>query len=267
MTDTLKNILHLNRRGVISIIGAGGKTSLMFRLAKELSDSGKTVLATTTTKIFMPDKDVSPHTTITGSIDELVLNSETLFKRYPYFSAGSEHDVTTGKLNGFGPDAIKQLWQSAVFDWIIVEADGAKRLPLKSTGTHEPVIPEVTTHLILVTGLDAVNTPLDDKHVHRAALFSKNTGLPVGEPITEPFIATSIAIELKKAEKLSYPSSTAVILNKADTQTRRTSGQKIAGFLKTNQSINQIIIASLKAQTAVKDFFILQKTIKDKRET
>jgi len=79
----------------------------------------------------------------------------------------------------------------------------------------------------------------------------------MGEPIAEPFIATSIAFELKKAENLGHPSSTAVILNKADTKTRIISGKKIAGFLKTNQNINQIIITSLKAKTAVKDFFTL----------
>ncbi len=239
----------------------------MFRLAKELSEAGKTVLTTTTTKIFMPGKDVSPHTIITGSIDELVLDSKTLLERHSYFSAGSEHDLTTGKLNGFKPDMIKRLWQSAVFDWIIVEADGAKRLPLKSTGTHEPVIPGVTTHLILVTGLDAVGTPLNDEHVHRAALFSQNTGLPVGEPIAEPFIAASIGIELKKAEISAHPSSIAVILNQADTEIKINSGRKIAGFLKTNPNINQVIITSLKAKTVVKEFFTPKKTIKNKRKT
>ncbi|MCD4678214.1 MAG: hypothetical protein K8S18_19810, partial [Desulfobacula sp.] len=62
MTNTLIDNLQLNRRGVISLIGAGGKTSLMFCLAKELENSGKTVLTTTTTKIFMPTPDQSPVT-------------------------------------------------------------------------------------------------------------------------------------------------------------------------------------------------------------
>ncbi len=54
MNTSLIDILKLKSQGVISIIGAGGKTSLMFSLAKELSKSGKKVLTTTTTKIFMP---------------------------------------------------------------------------------------------------------------------------------------------------------------------------------------------------------------------
>jgi probable selenium-dependent hydroxylase accessory protein YqeC len=39
----------LKKGGVISIVGAGGKTALMFRLARELSKDGGRVLTTTTT--------------------------------------------------------------------------------------------------------------------------------------------------------------------------------------------------------------------------
>ena len=246
MTNTLINKLYLNRRGVISLIGAGGKTSLMFRLAKELKASGKTVLTTTTTKIFMPEIGQSPVTIIESAADKLVKKLKSQLNHYPHFSAGSRHDPVTGKLNGFAIDIIDELWQTKLFDWIIVEADGARRKPLKATNSHEPVIPRTTTHLILVTGLDAVGTILDDKHIHRAKLFSENTGLALGKTIDEQSIAISTAIEIKKAKTLSHPLFSFVFLNKADTPERISYGQKIAGFLQTNKNIDQIITASLK---------------------
>ena len=52
--NTLSDTLHLYKTGVISLIGAGGKTSLMFKLAKELSQLKHRVLTTTTKKIFLP---------------------------------------------------------------------------------------------------------------------------------------------------------------------------------------------------------------------
>ena len=251
----LNNTLYLNQQGVISLIGAGGKTSLMFRLAKELADSGKTVLTTTTTKIFMPKKDQSPDTIIAGSIDELIRQSKSRLNHYHHFSAGSRHDTASGKLNGFAPDIIDQLWQAAVFDWIIVEADGARRKPLKATGSHEPVVPRKTSHLVLVTGLDAVGKVLDDNHVHRARLFSNNTGLALGKIIDERSIAASIAIEIKKAAASSRPLFSILFLNKADTPDKIASGQKIARLLQTNKSIHPVIAASLKDDVPVKACF------------
>ena len=260
MTTTLIDTLHLNGRGVISLIGAGGKTRLMFCLAKELAASGKTVLTTTTTKIFMPVPDQSPITIVESGVDELVKTSKSFLNQYSHFSAGSKQDVTTGKLIGFTPDIINQLCQANLFDWILVEADGARRKPLKSTASHEPVIPEVTTHLILVTGLDAVGNLLDENHVHRAKLFSNNTGLPLGKTIDEHAIAASIAIEIKKAKTLSHPLFNTVFLNKADTPVRVASGQKIAELLQTNKNINQIIITSFRDELSVKTCFDTQET-------
>ena len=54
---SLGQALMLGDGGVISLVGAGGKTSLMFKLAHELSKTGEPVLTTTTTKIFEPGPD------------------------------------------------------------------------------------------------------------------------------------------------------------------------------------------------------------------
>ena len=64
---SLRQGLALGRKGVISLVGAGGKTSLMFRLAHELAASGETVLTTTTTKILRPTAEQSKHIVISDS--------------------------------------------------------------------------------------------------------------------------------------------------------------------------------------------------------
>lgn len=45
-----------------------------------------------------------------------------------------------------------------MFFWI--EADGAKRLPLKAPGEWEPVIPEFVDLVIGVVGMDALGEPI-----------------------------------------------------------------------------------------------------------
>jgi probable selenium-dependent hydroxylase accessory protein YqeC len=252
MNTSLIDVLKLNSQGIISIIGAGGKTSLMFHLAKELAESGKRVLTTTTTKIFMPEVDQSPETIITDSIDELVEKSKSRLTRFKHFSAGSRQLFDLNKLKGFEPDFINKLWQADCFEWIIVEADGARQRPLKATDNHEPIVPGMTTHLIHVTGLDVVGKILDDYNVHRAKLYSTNTGLPLGEVIDEQSIAISAALETKKAgTSISASFLTIEFLNKADNQSKIKQGKKIAEFLKTRNIVDTVIIASLKSKKSI----------------
>lgn len=253
MADTVVNALQLNSRGVISLIGAGGKTSLMFCLAKELAGFKKKVLTTTTTKILTPDKEQSPCTLLADSFPELEKKVKSCLSRYNHFSAGSENDPAQGKIEGFNADIIDQLWQKNLFDWIIVEADGAAQKALKASDSHEPVIPKATTVLILVTGLDAKGKPLDDKHVHRSELFSKNTGLGSGQIIDESSIAACIDIEINKANSLSGPVRSIVFLNKADNHEKVISAKKIAQLLQTNRFINKIITGSLLNEPLVKE--------------
>jgi len=252
MSSSLINNLCSGSKGIISIIGAGGKTSLMFRLAKELAETGKKVLTTTTTKIFFPDKSLSPETIITHSAKGLIEASEKCLRQYFHFSAGNHHDKNSGKLEGLSPDTIDAVWQTGLFDWIIVEADGSRQKPLKATAAHEPVVPASTTCLVHVIGLDSVGRPLDEHHVHRAGIFSHNTGLAPGKPVDEQSIAISIAVEIKKAADLCAASDHILFLNKADTQTDIASGMKIKYFLTGNNQISRIMIASLKDESCIK---------------
>jgi probable selenium-dependent hydroxylase accessory protein YqeC len=194
----------------------------------------------------MPGPEDSPHTLIAGSIEDLIKASKSCLETYPHFSAARARDRRSGKLRGFDPDLINQLWETHIFDWIILEADGAKRKPLKASNPHEPVIPGRTSHLVLVSGLDAVGTRLDEVHVHRAGLFSENTGLPLGNVLDEQTIARGITVEMKKAMGFCPAAKKIVFLNKADTGAEIKSGRKIARFLRPDPAIGKILIGSLK---------------------
>jgi probable selenium-dependent hydroxylase accessory protein YqeC len=257
MTPSLINSLCSTPKGLISIIGAGGKTSLMFRLAKEISRDGGTVLTTTTTKIFFPDKALSPETVTASSARDLMEKSRAGLRRHSHFSAGRHHDLVSGKLEGFSPDVIDTLWQAGLFDWIMVEADGSRQKPLKATDVHEPVIPASTTCLVLVAGLDSLGLPLDETHVHRASIFSNNTGLGLGQIVDEPAVAASIALELQKAAGFCTAPDHVLVLNKADTPAKIESGLCIAGLLKANPGLTRVLITSLRDEPSIKKTILL----------
>ncbi len=253
MDQSLTDLFQMTETGVVSIIGAGGKTSLMFGLAKELATAGKKVLTTTTTHIFMPSPDQSPHLLVAETAGALVQGARSTLDRFTHFSAASRALPGQGKLKGFAPEILDLLWQTSLFDWIIVEADGAKGKPLKATDRHEPVVPGSTTHLIHVSGLDGLGNPLDEAWVHRAPLFSAFTGLALGAAIDEGAIASSAVREIEKAAAISSPGiQKFALLNKADDLHRQRSGEKIAQLLQARQRLDRIVMAALRDTDPIK---------------
>jgi probable selenium-dependent hydroxylase accessory protein YqeC len=233
------------KKGIISLIGAGGKTTLMFRLARELAASGNKILTTTTTQIMMPDKKISPISLLTNSIDELIQKSKAALQKYPHFSAGSQYDQQSGKLKGLRPNMIDELAETGLFDYIIVEADGSRQKPLKASDSHEPVLPKSSSMLILLAGMDAVGLPLDEEHVHRAQIIFENTGLERSALIDEGTVFRVLKTELKKAAGLCNAKEYIVFLNKADTGERLKSAMLISKMLETNSLADKTVIAAL----------------------
>ena len=51
---SLKEAFGIGPGEIVSLVGGGGKTTLMFALAQELTSGGQSVITTTTTRIFEP---------------------------------------------------------------------------------------------------------------------------------------------------------------------------------------------------------------------
>jgi len=229
---TLRDALKLDEGGVVSFVGAGGKTSLMFSMARELSNAGESVLTTTTTKILMPTKDQSPHVILSDSLDEVLNQARGLIKKNLHISAASGRTGThLEKLKGFDPEVIDEISEAGVFCWILVEADGAAGKPLKAPASHEPVIPYTSSLLVGIIGLKCIGKPLDERWVFRHKLYSKITGLFPEEPVTEESVA--VALMDKNGIMKNCPSHTRkiVFLNMADNKILIESGRTIAHIL------------------------------------
>ena len=147
------------RPGVTAIIGSGGKTSLLYRLADELKDGGS-VLVTTSTHILPPEH--LPVYTRTGRVRGV---------------------CCVGAPCGIKLKAPEQSFEelAGLADFVLVEADGSAHLPIKAHASHEPPIPPNANNRILVVGVSGLNRPVGEA-AHRAERFRALSGSELASP-------------------------------------------------------------------------------------
>ena len=257
----LTEALSLSNRAVVSIVGAGGKTSLMYALAHELASAGNKVLTTTTTKIFMPTHEECTVTIVSNNIDEVTDKVRSLIRHTPHLTVAAEYLSEQGKLKGVRPNFLKQILDSDLFDYIIVEADGAAQRPLKVCGPHEPVVPAFTDRIVSLVGLDVVGKPLDEQWVFRSKLFSKITGLSLKQQITEIAIAEALIHDMKAITATNENAMKIAFLNKADNAKPLDAGERVADILEEKGSdiFHRDIIGELREEPLIRQCRALQQ--------
>jgi probable selenium-dependent hydroxylase accessory protein YqeC len=189
----LTEALELKNGGVVSLVGAGGKTSLMFRLAAELAAAARRVITTTTTKILYPDEKQCRHVLLDPDPRSLLQQATAGIAKHHHLTLAhprlAQHPE---KLAGLSPGLVDDLWATGCFDCILVEADGAAGRPLKAPASREPVICSSTTRVVGILGVRAAGKPLTDQWVFRKEHFSRITGLEAGDLIDETAMARAI---------------------------------------------------------------------------
>ncbi len=133
--------------GITALIGGGGKTTLMYTLAEELRRRG-TVLVTTSTHIQRPEQYPTLLTADAAAV------AAALATHGVVCVAG---ETAEGKLCA---PALSFELLAALADFVLVEADGSRRLPLKAHAPHEPVIPPNARRTVYVVGADGFGHPI-----------------------------------------------------------------------------------------------------------
>lgn len=204
---------------VISFVGGGGKTTLMYALAWEYQKRGLKVLVTTTTHIVKPLEQ-----------DNIFANDEKevsgLWSQGRIAVIGN--DEKNGKLSM--PKRALLAWASAAADVVLVEADGAKRLPCKVPEEFEPVILPVCDIVIGVAGLDTVGQKLRDI-CFRKERVAELLGVLEEHVMTEEDVA-AILLSERGVRKQVGDREYYVVLNKCDDEACRKKGRKIFKVLR-----------------------------------
>ncbi|HDZ8846550.1 TPA: putative selenium-dependent hydroxylase accessory protein YqeC [Aeromonas veronii] len=184
--DPLLNSLTKNidsHTTLISLCGAGGKTSTLFWLAEYFYQQGKRVLTTTTTRMFLPAPSHYRELIIETDPVRQLTRCQALPDGPAQVALFSHLDERTGKVAGPTPQQIDLIKGQQRFDLILVEADGAHHKLLKVPALHEPCIPQSSDWVIALTGGAMVGAQADPQQIHRWAELQALCGIAAGEPL------------------------------------------------------------------------------------
>lgn len=228
--------------GMTAIIGSGGKSTLLRALGLELMHASGRVLLCTTTHMLpvagMPwdgssrRLDAAPWKP--GALHAPGCTCEACagLARGSICQAGVL-DPETGKLSS-PAEPLDELAQR--FDYVLAEADGSKRLPLKAHAAWEPVIPTGTANVVWVVGASGFGKPVDEI-VHRPELFCERCGCKPTDIATPERVAQVLNAELRALEL----SNARIMLNQVDTLTDPTMADRFEAALD-----RPLIVTSLK---------------------
>lgn len=249
MIRSLAQALRADASACIAFVGAGGKTTAMFQLARELNTP---VIVTATSHLGAWQVELSDHHIIAESPASLEVLEHGI----------QDVILVTGKLSNdrttpVGDEVLSWLQQFCIYHSmpLLIEADGSRQRPLKAWAEHEPPIPAFVKQVVQVVGMAAIGKPLSDEFVYRPELFSKLCGKKTGEIVTGTDVLQVLTHREGGLKNIPATASTAILLNQADTAELQSSAHRLVPGLLS--SYDSVIISSLKD----KQFFAVHEPV------
>ncbi len=217
--NTDNKVLAAGDKPVVSLVGAGGKTSIMYALAEVSCRQGKRVVVTTTTHIGYPDSKAPAGTMYAADMAQV----EEIWSRGNIAVLGTF--CQEEKLSAPEEHLLRAVMAKA--DLVLVEADGAKCMPCKVPNATEPVILPECNVMIGVMGMDALGQPVKEVCFrHELA----QDWLPGDSLLTADKVA-KILTSQRGTRKLVGDRAYYIVLNKCDAKERLLKAAEVAKLL------------------------------------
>lgn len=241
----LTDALRIRPGIVAALTGAGGKSTAMGLIARELK--GQTpVLLTTTTKLGLEQSDLAEnHVVLEGDVLDLELES-VIGEGASVLITGPRGDEGL-KWSGISLDLLSKLIVQCkdINAVTIVEADGSRGRSLKFPAEHEPVVPRETDLVVPVVGLDVIGKELHESDVHRAVRFSEHLGIDLGAFVKCDHIIQYFSDKRGGLKGVPSGSDVRVLLNKTDSELELRHGREIADGLIQNEAIRSVCLGTM----------------------
>jgi len=236
--------LDLQPGEVVALVGGGGKTSVMFLLAREMVEAGTLVLSTTTTHIFASQIRQAP---------AHLLDTDAQPERLRAMLAAHRHVLVTGPTNpataraaGLSLERLRELRTWCPEACVLDEADGSRTRPFKAPADHEPVIPRETTLVVAVVGADALGQPLAPEHVHRPERVSALSGAAPDSPVTPELVARVLTHPEGGRKGVPPGARLVVLINKMDAVADPTPARELAELLLREPTVHAVALAAVR---------------------
>lgn len=238
----LNDALRLDDAAQLALVGAGGKTTVLFLLAREF---GGRVIVTTTTRLGVSQAAFADHHIIVKKAEDLTNLHNHLVEGVTLVTGVKGED---DKLQGLNASAMNRL--KAITDHnnipLLIEADGARQKPLKAPMEHEPVIPDFVEMVIVVAGLSGIGKPLNEEWVHRPDQFAALSGLKIDEIINPEDLSRVLNHSQGGLKNIPAKARKALLLNQAHASTEQAIGKEIAA--KTLDPYDSVLVCDLKLE-------------------
>lgn len=250
---TLAAALGVTPGDLVSIVGAGGKTTLMYRLLAELRASGAKAAGATTTKILPPEESDRAFLVTADTPEEMETHLDHGKAFSPVMGKKIRED---GKVEGIPPEWCDRLHASGAAPTLVVETDGSRRKPIKAPGENEPVVPAGTTVFVAVAGLTCLDKTLDEQNVYRPELVAAATGAGLGARIRPSLVAKLFLSPSGPIKGCPPGALKTVVLNQADDPELFDEARQIAvDLLEEGSPWDRVVIAHLNRMKAVEEIW------------
>ncbi len=240
----------LRERRYVHLIGGGGKTTLMFALAHALAAEGRSVLTTTTTRILFPGPGESDCVVPGTDAASLVGRLRGEFTTRRHVTAVAPDPAGGRKVGGLATAVLDALVDARVADHVLVEADGSAGRPLKAHADHEPVVSPRADLVVAVIGVGCLGAPMDDAHVHRAALLRERLGRPAGAFVTAEDVAAIVLGRDGYLARVAREAEVIVFVNQAATPQTLAEARRLADALRRadpERRLARLVIGDVRA--------------------
>jgi probable selenium-dependent hydroxylase accessory protein YqeC len=243
----LISALGLGPREHIAVVGAGGKTTLLFALSGELRGIGRRVLASTTTKVWQREAQGADSVLLIGSSDSWrdALRKDLEEGRSVFLGLRT---LESGKVEGVDPSLLDGLYEKGEVEHLIVEADGAAGHPVKAPSGNEPVVPDTATMVVALMGVEVLGAPFTPATVFRTDVFERITRIAPGEVMKSRPLSSIFLHPDGLFRSAPGPSRKVVLFNKADLVHDREEAKEISRLILEDRSmrVERVVVGSLK---------------------
>ncbi|NIW46244.1 MAG: putative selenium-dependent hydroxylase accessory protein YqeC [Gammaproteobacteria bacterium] len=244
----LIDALPVGKDSRIAIVGAGGKTTALFRLAREASGKNlQSVILSATTHLAEEQCSwADQHFTINTRKDIFALY-DLQFEGVILLTGELGEDRRTRGLSSDLISEVEKLAQNHQ-SALLIEADGSRMKPLKAPADHEPAIPSWVDTVIVVAGMNGLGQELSEDNVHRPEIFGHLSGLKPGSLIQKEHLVEVLLSEGGGLKGIPDGARRIVMLNQCDTPVKAAQGKQMSTRLLS--AYGQVILSKLNPPSA-----------------
>ncbi len=234
------------RSGIVCAVGAGGKKTTLYRLAR--AHAGRVgITSTVFTTPFPSDLDAGVVVATDADLDREVEAASRAHRRLAFARPSDKRN----RHAGLDPDRIVALHERAGFEVTLVKADGARGRWIKAPGPDEPVVPEGATTVLTLVSARTIGAELGARVVHHVDAFVEISGGHTGRPIEPEHVARALAHQRGGLKNVGDAEIVPVI-NMVDDADLASAAERVARLaLDLTDRFDRVALTSMTADEAI----------------